>query len=522
MQKPRTIKLAILATLFLSVLNLPAQATPSDNRLRDLAGSFLIGYESADNFWTFPDAAIYQDTAKSEFNILTPGNQMKWVNIHPQESSYDFFPADQHVQFAQQNNIEVHGHTLVWHNQNPAWLTGGTWTKNTLTAVLYDHIDNVVGHYKHKVLAWDVVNEAFNGDGTYRSTLWYDTIGKEYIELAFQRARGADPSAKLIYNDFNIETVNSKSTAVYNMAVDFKNRGIPIDGVGLQTHLTGSGLNYQSFANNMQRFAALGLEIYITEMDVRLPMPASQADLDKQTIIYSNVINQCLAQPACKGLQTWGFTDKYSWIPSHFPGFGDALILNKNYKPKPAYAALQQALADANPNATVGIFAPYLPNGEVGVPYSRDLQVGGGDPPYVTSIAKGAPPLGLGPGSENIAGIPIVAGTERFAVQVADNLNVTATRDYKIKILKQVGITTTSLKAGMAGKQYSNILRATRGKKSYIWSIVSGALPSGLSLNAATGKISGPPTSAGSSVITVQVTDALGGVDQQQLTLTIN
>jgi endo-1,4-beta-xylanase len=250
-QKPGIINIAILATLFLTVLNLPAQATPSGNRLRDLAGSFLIGYESADDFWTFPDAAIYQDIAKSEFNILTPANQMKWVNIHPQQSSYNFVPADQHVQFAQQNNIKVHGHTLVWHNQNPSWLTSGAWTKNTLTNVLYDHIDTVVGHYKDKVLAWDVVNEAFNGDGTYRSTLWYDTIGKEYIELAFQRARGTDPSVKLIYNDFGIEQINSHSNAVYNMVVDFRNRGIPIDGVGLQMHLTSSGLNYQSFADNM-------------------------------------------------------------------------------------------------------------------------------------------------------------------------------------------------------------------------------------------------------------------------------
>src|SRR5207302_5692752 len=114
-------------------------------------------------------------------------------------------------QFAQAKGMLVHGHTLVWHDQNPAWLTGGNWTASTLTAVLYDHIDNVVGHYAGKIALWDVVNEAFNDDGSRRATLWSNTIGQQYIELAFRRTHTADPSAILVYNDYGIEAVNSKS-----------------------------------------------------------------------------------------------------------------------------------------------------------------------------------------------------------------------------------------------------------------------------------------------------------------------
>ncbi len=331
--------------LIFSMLDRSVCAALTSERLRNLAGPFFIGYASANDFWNLSDTTMYQAIAKSEFNILTSENQMKWDTIHPNRAVYNFVPADQHVQFAQANTMKVHGHTLVWHRQLPGWVTNPPvpWTKATLTEVLYDHIGKVVGHYKDQVAVWDVVNEAFNEHGTYRRSLWYTTIGKKYIELAFQRARAADPSAKLIYNDFAIDTGSKKSTAVYNMVSDFKRRGIPIDGVGLQMHLKSGGLNYDSFAANMQRFADLGLEIYITEMDVRFPI--SRADLNNQATIYCNVLRRCLAQSACKALQMWGFTDKYSWVPGRFSGQGAALIFDEHYNPKPAYYALQSALS---------------------------------------------------------------------------------------------------------------------------------------------------------------------------------
>ncbi|MFZ6029922.1 MAG: endo-1,4-beta-xylanase, partial [Chloroflexota bacterium] len=338
---------SVLLTFLLAMGLAPAsaapQAAPTGERLRDLAGSFLIGYASINNFWNISDAAQYQEVARTEFNIMTPENHMKFDAIHPSQNTYNFPPADQHVQFAQANNMKVHGHTLVWHSQLPSWVSNGSWNEASLTSVMYDHIDTVMNHYDGQIYVWDVVNEAFNEDGSYRTSIWYNTIGQKYIELAFRRARAADPTTKLIYNDYNIETVNSKSTGAYNMIADFKARGVPIDGIGFQMHLAG-GMDYQSFASNMQRFANLGLEIYITEMDVRYPTPISQANLTAQATVYRNVIDRCLAQPACKALQVWGIPDKYSWVPDVFPGQGDALIFDNNYQAKPAYYALQAAL----------------------------------------------------------------------------------------------------------------------------------------------------------------------------------
>ncbi len=301
------VSIILLSGLFSQAVQAMPSTVPSGQRLRDLAGSLFIGYASMDNFTTAPDSAQYQETARTEFNILTPENAMKFSNIHPSQNTFNFGPADQHVAFAQANNMKVHGHTLIWHSQLPSWVSNGSWTAATLTSVMNTHIDTVVGHYKGQILAWDVVNEAFNDDGTRRASIWQTTIGQQYIEMAFQRAHNADNAAKLIYNDFNIETVNSKSNAVFNMVSDFKSRGIPIDGIGFQMHLTSGGIDLASLASNMQRFANLGLDIYITEMDVRYPTPISQTDLNNQATIYRNVLNRSRPHPAVKSFPTWGF-----------------------------------------------------------------------------------------------------------------------------------------------------------------------------------------------------------------------
>jgi endo-1,4-beta-xylanase len=458
----------------------------------------------------------FLQTLAREYSLLTVGNDLKWAAVRPSRDVFNFQNADDIVSFAEQHGMKVRGHTLVWWNSLPIWLTGGTWTRNELIGILRDHIKTVVGRYKGRILAWDVVNEAFTANGFLMNSIWLNGIGPDYIEMAFQWAHEADPNCLLFLNEDGSEGLGVGSDRIYNFVADLLARGIPINGVGLQMHLdsnyvaTGGGLTLTpaDVQANMARLGALGLQVHITEMDVRIPVPASEAVLIAQADVYRQMLQTCLSVPACTALVTWGLTDKVSWIPGFFPGLGAALPFDENYKPKPAYAALQQTLADANPNVPVGIFAPYLPDGEVGVAYFRDLQVGGGDPPYVTSIAKGAPPPGLGLGSPVVTGTPTVAGTERFTVQVTDNFGDTVTRNYKIKILKQIGITTTSLKAGTAGKKYSNILKATGGKKPYIWSIVSGVLL-GLTLNPATGKISGTPPLPGSSVLTVQVTDPL-------------
>ncbi|HEU4328990.1 MAG TPA: endo-1,4-beta-xylanase [Roseiflexaceae bacterium] len=341
--------LTLLVALTVCSLYLPASAAPaaapSGQRLRNLAGSFLIGYEAMSNFRTISDTAQFQEVARTEFNIVTPENAMKWDATEPSPNSFNFTQADQLVSFALANNQKIHGHTLVWHAQLPSWVANGSWNSTSLTNAMYNHIDKVMNHWPDgQIYVWDVVNEAFNENGTRRPSVFQNVIGNSFIELAFRRARAADPLTKLIYNDYNVETVNAKSNAMYNMVADFKARGVPIDGVGLQMHLAG-GIDYNSLAQNMQRFANLGVEIYITEMDVRYPTPISSANLQAQATVYRNVLDVCLRQPACKALQIWGVTDRHSWVPSTFPGTGDALIFDYNYNPKPAYYALQSRLS---------------------------------------------------------------------------------------------------------------------------------------------------------------------------------
>jgi endo-1,4-beta-xylanase len=299
----------------------------------------------------------YAEILGSEFNQLEPENEMKFASIHPRTDAdpqpYNFAPADALVAFAHGHNMLVRGHTLLWHRQVPDWISNGNFTPDQLSDILHRHMTSVLQHYGTQVYAWDVVNEAFNDDGTVRSTVWYDQPGigfagkgAAYIEQALHWAHAADPHAKLFYNDYDTEEINRKSDAIYAMASDFKQRAVPLDGIGFQLHVD---LNFDdpfklaSFAQNLQRFAALGLDIHITELDIRLS-DDSEPSLKKQAKLYGEIAAICRSQPACKAIQTWGFIDRYSWIPSVFKGTGWALLWDVDYKKKPAWYTMQGAL----------------------------------------------------------------------------------------------------------------------------------------------------------------------------------
>jgi len=306
--------------------------------------------------------ADYADTLRSEFSQVEPENAMKFGPIHPRPNSdpnpFDFRAADDLVSFAQQNGMKVRGHTLLWHQQLSPWLTegikAGTFDAAALNSILQNHIRMVMKHYSGKVYAWDVVNEAFNEDGTMRHTPWYDQPGigvadqkTAYIEQAFRWAHEADPAAKLFYNDYDTEQVNAKSDAIYQMASDFKSRGVPLSGIGFQLHVNlkfNDAQKLASFAANLKRFSDRGLEIHITELDVALDSP-DPVNLAAQGELYHKIAQICLQTPACKLIQTWGFTDKYSWIPEysqHKQGW--ALPFDAEYKKKSAFAGILQAL----------------------------------------------------------------------------------------------------------------------------------------------------------------------------------
>jgi len=322
-----------------------------------------------------------------DFNVLTPGNPMKWEVTEPTQNSFTYTLADQLVSFATTRNMKVRGHTLVWHSQLPKWVSEGTWTRDTLTAVIENHIDKVMTKYKGQLFHWDVVNEIFNEDGTWRPSVFYKTLGEDFVAIAFRKARAVDPSVKLYINDYNTDAINSKSTALYNLVKKLLAAGVPIDGVGFQSHMI-VGQVPSDFQANFERFAALGVEVAITELDIRTTTPASSAALTQQQTDYKNAVLACVNVPKCVGVTVWGFTDKHSWIPSTFPGEGAALPYSDCYKPKPAYNGILSALGgtavaiESCPTANTG----NLPKGAVAIHSGTGgVASGWGDWSYETS-----------------------------------------------------------------------------------------------------------------------------------------
>jgi endo-1,4-beta-xylanase len=298
-------------------------------------------------------------TAARELSFVTPENEMKWDQIEPTQGTYTFGPADQIVTFAMQNGLKIKGHTLVWHKQLPAYVTNLTAAADIRAAML-EHINGVMSHYKGKVTVWDVVNEAWlttgatgNGSPMFRPSVFSNALGGQaFIDLAFMTAHTADPAATLVYNEFADEGLTDKATAVYNMVSDMKSRNIPIDGVGFQMHI---GINTNptaaDVATNMQRFAALGVKIYISEMDVNT---CAGYSLDQETTQYHDMVAACVAQPACAAVTVWGVTDKFSWLninvnPNSNAGCATGvlpapLLWDANYAKKTAYTGALNAL----------------------------------------------------------------------------------------------------------------------------------------------------------------------------------
>jgi endo-1,4-beta-xylanase len=243
--------------------------------------------------------------------------------------------------------MQVRGHTLVWHQQLPEWLSRGEFSRDELIAILRNHIQTVVGRYRGQVWAWDVVNEAFESDGSLRDSLWLRGIGPEYIEMAFGWAHEADPEALLFYNDFGAEGMGAKSDAIFALLARLRGQGVPVDGAGLQMHLeAGKAPARDEITGNMKRLAALGLEIHVTEMDVRVALPVTAAKLEAQAETYRDVVAACVAVQACGSITFWGVNDSHSWIAStaSFAGFGSALLLDEAYGFKPAYQGVRDAL----------------------------------------------------------------------------------------------------------------------------------------------------------------------------------
>jgi endo-1,4-beta-xylanase len=317
----------------------PAQAASTLAQLAEAQGRY---FGSATDNPELTDAPYVAILTGGEFDQTTPGNSMKWDTIEPSQGQFNYTKGDAVVTLAQQHNLKVRGHNLVWHNQLPSWVS--SLPSNQVQAAMENHITNEAGHYKGKVFAWDVVNEPFNDDGTYRTDPFYNAMGVGYIADALRTARAADPGAKLYINDYNIEGSGAKADAMYSLVSSLKSQGVPIDGVGIQGHLATQYGFPTNMQQNMQRFADLGLDVAITELDVRMPLPETASQDTTQATYYTNVVKACLAVSRCVGITIWDYTDKYSWVPSTFSGQGAALPWDANLSKKPVYSSIAAAM----------------------------------------------------------------------------------------------------------------------------------------------------------------------------------
>jgi endo-1,4-beta-xylanase len=315
--------------------------------LRALAARADLKIGTAVDAKVLKQHAGYREELAREFSSVTPENAMKWDFTEPQRGRFDFSDGDAIVGFAEQHGMRVRGHTLVWHVQNPAWLRDGHFSRAQMVDALRRHIQTVVSHFRGRVATWDVVNEILADDGSLRKSLWLRRIGPEYVAMAFRFAHQADPGATLFINEIGAEGQGPKSDALYRLVRDLRAQGVPVGGVGFESHMSLDG-EPPSFPGTLQRFAALGVKVEVTEADVRVRLPASSAALDVQGADYAEALRDCASVPACSGFTVWGFTDLHSWIPENQPGYGAATVLDDKLNPKPAYRALHSALARAS------------------------------------------------------------------------------------------------------------------------------------------------------------------------------
>ena len=347
------------------------EASTSASTLRALGAQVQLRIGTAAIPNDLSDPTLSQITA-DQFSVLTPGNEMKWQVVEPTQGNFNWTGADNLVNFAEEHHERVRGHTLVWHNQLPDWLTEGVAdgkiSNSQLRDLLHQHITTEVSRYRGRIWQWDVLNEMFTDSNPSQlnpSDFWISHLGAGIIADAFRWAHAADPEALLCYNDYNIageDGSNAKFNAALTLVQNLRNQKVPIDCVGDQGHLDLQfGFNPILMTQDLQAYARLGLKVAITEADVRTfvettdsdqtpivsptdPTPSHTAD-PAGADWYTGMLQSCLAVKACISFTVWGFADAESWIPGTFKGEGDADLYDVNLSPKPQYTALQQTLS---------------------------------------------------------------------------------------------------------------------------------------------------------------------------------
>jgi len=348
-----------------------ASTSSNDTTLRALGARIHLRVGTAAIPSDLSDPALSQITAE-QFSVLTPGNEMKWQVVEPAQGTFNWTGADNLVNFAEEHDQLVRGHTLVWHSQLPRWLTqgvaDGSISNDQLRELLHQHITTEVSRYRGRIWQWDVLNELFadaNPSQLNPNDFWISHLGPGVVADAFRWAHAADPHALLCYNDYNIageDGSNAKFNAAFAMVQGLVAQRVPIDCVGDQGHLDLQfGFDPVRMAQDLQAYASLGLKVAITEADVRTfveTTDTNQTPIVSRTDLtpnhtadpaaanwFNGMLQACLAVKACISFTVWGFADAESWVPGTFRGEGDATIYDVNLNPKQQYTALQQTLA---------------------------------------------------------------------------------------------------------------------------------------------------------------------------------
>jgi len=350
-----------------------AQSSTTATLKEAFAGAFHVGAALNENQFNERDTAGVA-LIKRHFDTITPENVLKWEEVHPQPNTYNFGPADRYVEFGERNGMFIVGHTLVWHSQTPRWVfqdaNGAPLTRDALIQRMHDHIATVVGRYKGRIKGWDVVNEAVEEDGTMRRSPWYNIIGDDFVALAFKFAHEADPAAELYYNDYSIENAPKRNGAVA-LIRKLQAQGIRVAAMGLQGHDKMTWPTVEQQDSTITAFAALGIKVNITELDVDVLPPVTRnptADVSARAAFEArqnpfaaglpDSLQQALAKryadlfavflkhrDVVDRVTFWGVADGDSWL-NNWPVRGRTsypLLFDRQHRPKPAFEAVMDA-----------------------------------------------------------------------------------------------------------------------------------------------------------------------------------
>ena len=304
----------------------------------------------------------YGAVLAQSFDSITPEVELKWESLRRKPDTFDFRRADRLLQFAREHGLHVRGHNLCWHLFMPRWVRWAGWAPAEQAAQLIHHIQTVVGHceseYPGLVQEWDVVNEIFDHEGKPHPTVFRE-LGDtplDYVRQALRTTATAAPAARLYLNEDNAESVNAKSDALYRFVLELLQEKVPLHGLGLQMHLRLDALpDFASVRENLARFAALGLELQVTELDVAIPRSMArdrEKALHEQARVYREVLNLVLEQEAIRGLTLWGFSDRFSWIPNRwFREYESPCLFDRRARAKPAFQTVVDSLQGITPPA---------------------------------------------------------------------------------------------------------------------------------------------------------------------------